>query len=456
MANPHFSVLFARILVLLAIASGWGLATPARAQEPTIDSVFADAPFDKWAAQGPREEVPWKVHMSADRLSFHQRLIATIQVEVPGPELLKRSHDEHITLLIEVRNGQGVSSRNYGLLELDNLKPEMKRSDVEFSWQAFAVPGQYEVSVALWDKKSGEHNFLHRLFHVDAYRNDPLPEMWRGLDVFEFWSTKRDGPDYMFHSDIEGRPNLALATRRPIHMEVLLDLTPSAEIFRGNYGHYNHYLGAALPTFKLFNQITLSNGSRSAEAVDVVQRHVVFEQNDGKDLDWTTLRKALSPDNGPGVVSVKDLKNKQQSPVYLREEIVRRLKAAPDQAAKPGGKPLHVFVLIGSPMDFYTFPKLPEIETGEENDCVIYYIQFDIFEHEQPRTHDPTRHSNRGFNRDRNSDRDADNFERGRFNGNVGSVEKMMKPLKTRAFQVRSPDDVRRALAKVMEEVGRM
>jgi hypothetical protein len=423
MANPHFPVLFARILVLLAIASGWGLATPQQAEEPTIDSVFADAPFDRWAAQGPREEVPWKVHMSADRLSFHQRLIATIQVEVPGPELLKRSHDEHITLLIEVRNGQGVSSRNYGLLELDNLKPEMKRSDVEFSWQAFAVPGQYEVSVALWDRKSGEHNFLHRLFHVDAYRNDPLPEMWRGLDVFEFWSTKRDGPDYMFHSDIEGRPNLALATRRPIHMEVLLDLTPSAEIFRGNYGHYNHYLGAALPTFKLFNQITLSNGSRSAAAVDVVQRHVVFEQNDGKDLDWATLRKALSPDNGPGVVSVKDLQNKQQSPVYLREEIVRRLKAAPDQTAKPGEKPLHVFVLIGSPMDFYVFPKLPEIETSE--DCVIYYLQFE-------------------FN------------QRQGITGGVGNVEKMLRPLKMRSFEVRSPDDVRRALAKVMEEVGRM
>ncbi|HXA83478.1 MAG TPA: hypothetical protein VNZ47_00280 [Candidatus Dormibacteraeota bacterium] len=425
MANPHFPVLFARILVLLAIAFGWSLATPLQAEEPTVDSVFADAPFDKWAAQGPREEVPWKVHMSADRLSFHQRLIATIQVEVPGPELLKRSHDEHITLLIEVRNGQGVSSRNYGLLELDNLKPEMKRSDVEFSWQAFAVPGQYEVSVALWDKKSGEHNFLRRLFHVDAYKNDPLPEMWRGLDVFEFWSTKRDGPDYMFHSDIEGRPSLTRATRRPIHMEVLLDLTPSAEIFRGNYGHYNHYLGAALPTFKLFNQITLSNGSRSAAAVDVVQRHVVFEQNDGKDLDWATLRKALSPDNGPGVVSVKDLQNKQQSPVYLREEIVRRLNAGSDQAAKPGKKPLQVFVLIGSPTHSYTFPKLPEIETGKENDCVIYYLQFEF------------------------------NQQQG-ITGGAGNVEKMLRPLKMRTFEVRSPDDVRRALAKVMEEVGRM
>jgi hypothetical protein len=296
----------------------------------------------------------------------------------------------------------------------------MKRSDVEFSWQAFAVPGQYEVSVALWDKKSGEHNFLRRLFHVDAYRNDPLPEMWRGLDAFEFWSTKRDGPDYMFHSDIEGRPNLTLATRRPIHMEVLLDMTPSAEIFRGNYGYYNRYLGAALPTFKLFNQITLSNGSRSVEAVDVVQRHVVFEQNQGKDLDWATLRKALSPDNGPGVVSVKDLQNRQQSPVYLREAIVRRLKGQSDQA---GEKPLHVFVLIGSPMDLYTFPKLPEIETGE--DCVIYYLQFE-------------------FN------------QRQGITGGAGNVEKMLRPLKLRSFEVRSPDDVRRALAKVMEEVGRI
>ena len=48
--------------------------------------------------------------------------------------------------------------------------------------------------------------FLRQLFHVDALKKDPLPEMWRGLDAFEFWGTKRDGPEYMFHSDVEGRP----------------------------------------------------------------------------------------------------------------------------------------------------------------------------------------------------------------------------------------------------------
>ena len=403
---------------------GCGLAASKQA-EPTTDSVFADAPFDQWAAQGNHQEVPWQVQMSADRLSFHQRLIATIKVQVPGPELLKRSNDDHITLLVEVRNGQGVSDRNFEMLELSNLKPEMKRSDVEFSWQAFAVPGQYELSVALWDKKSGEHNFLRQLFHVSAYRNDPLPEMWSGLPAFEFWGTKRDGPDYMFHSDIEGRPNLALATRRPIEMEVLLDMTPSSEVFRGSYGYYNHYLGAALPTFKLLNQINLKNGSRSAAALDLIQRHVAFEQNDGKDLDWAVLRKTLSPDNGPGTVSVKDLKNRQQSPVYLREEIVRRLKAGSDQATKTGERPLRVFILLGIPMDLYTFPKLPDIETGEEQNCVIYYLQFEFTQREG-------------------------------VTGAIGNVEKMLKPLKVRSFEVRSADDVRRALAKMLEELGKL
>jgi hypothetical protein len=425
MANRRFPVLFPRMLAFLAIATGAGFATSLPAEEPTTDSVFADAPFDKWSAQGNHQDVPWHVQTSADRLSFHQRLIATIQVQVPGPELLKRSHDEHITLLVEVRNGQGMSFRNFGLLELNNVKPEMKRSDVEFSWQAFAVPGQYELSVALWDKKSGEHNFLRRLFHVDAYRNDPLPEMWHGLDAFEFWGTKRDGPDYMFHADIEGRPNLALATRRRIEMEVLFDMTPSAEVFRGNYGYYNHYLGAALPAFKLLNQINLKNGSRRAAILDLVQRHIVFEQDDGKDLDWAVLCKTLSPDSGPGTVSVKNLKNRQQNPVYLREEIVHRLKAESDQAAKPREKPLRVFILLGGPMEFYVFPKLPEIETGEEKDCVIYYLQFEFSQREG-------------------------------ITGGINNVEKMLKPLRIRSFEVRSADDVRRALAKVMEEVGRM
>jgi hypothetical protein len=421
MASRLISRCCGSLLVSLVFVSAPALAI--QADEPTVDSIFAEAPFDKWQIQGPRQEVPWQVKMSDEKLSFHQRLVAMIKIQVPGPELVKRRNDEHITLLVEVRSSDGASFRNYGLLELENMKPEMKRSDVEFSWEAFVVPGQYEVDVALWDKNSGEHNFLRRTFRMDAYKNDPLPAMWQGLDAFEFWSTKRDGPEFIFHTDIDGRLNLPLATRRPIQLEVLLELTPSADIFHGSYALYTEYLESALPLFKVFSQIKVANGSSSVAAVDVVQRRVPFEQSDGKDLDWPSLSKALSSYNGPGLVSVEALKNKQQSPVYLRDEIVRRLSRTEGQPGKSGERPLHVFVLIGGPMDLYAFPKLPEVETGWEEDSVIYYLQLD---------------SNRW-----------------EVTGAAGKVEKMLKPLKIHTIHVVTAGDARRALARVMEEAGR-
>jgi hypothetical protein len=68
---------------------------------------------------------------------------------------------------------------------------------------------------------------------------------------------------------------------------------------------------------------------------------------------------------------------------------------------------------------------LPAIETGNENVCIIYYLHFEF-------------------------------FARKGLTGAAGNVEKMLKPLKMRTFQVRSPDDLRRALAKVLEEVGHL
>jgi hypothetical protein len=166
------------------------------------------------------------------------------------------------------------------------------------------------------------------------------------------------------------------------------------------------------------------------------------------------------PDNGPGVVSVRDLQNRQQSPVFLREEIVHRISdpatQVPASHVKPEERPLRVFVIIGSPMDLYAFPSLPAIETGNEEDCIIYYLMFDFFEHEHASTYDQMRPSNRGFNRDRINDRESNRFEHPGFSGNLGNLEKMLKPLKMRSFLVRSPDDARHALAKIMEEVGRL
>jgi len=101
----------------------------------------------------------------------------------------------------------------------------------------------------------------------------------------------------MFHADIEARPKLALATRRPIEMHVLLDMTPSI----GNFSRQLRIL-QPLPRaachVQLFNQINLKNGSRSAAALELGAAPYRLRQKwTGKDLTGKLIAKTLSPEH---------------------------------------------------------------------------------------------------------------------------------------------------------------
>jgi len=155
--------------------------------------------------------------MSAGPAFLPQRLIANIQVEVPGPELVKRSHDQQILLLVQVTNGLGVSFRNYGLLELDKMKAgvEAQRCAVLLAGRS---PSQASMTSPWPCGTRHQANTVScaACFTWMPIKNDPLPSMWRGLDAFEFWSTSRDGPEFIFHSDIDGHLHLPVLSKRPI------------------------------------------------------------------------------------------------------------------------------------------------------------------------------------------------------------------------------------------------
>ncbi len=466
---------YIKTLVLVALGLSSAPAAMAQAPETTAESAFAEVPFDQWVAEGPRQQVPWEVHASAHLLSIHQRLIASIEVVVPGTELVKRHADGRITLLVKVTDKAGASYRNFCVLELNDMKTDMRKTDMSFSWDAFALPGEYNVDVALYDKAAGEHNLYRGKLHVNPLKNDPLRDAWDGLPNFAFWSTKRDGPDYLFHSDIDGRLHLPLKTKRPVRLELLADLS-SSDTFKGSTAAYEQYLAVALPTFKAFSHINVSNGSLHLATLDLPQRRVSFTQDDGKDLDWPRLKAMLVPTNGPGVVSVGNLRERRrQSPVFLREELMRRIDAAPDpgdaQAEKGSqGKegshkqegshkedPLRVFVLIGSPMDLYAFPDLPPINLRKEDNCVLYYLQYE-FPNQRAISPAEFRIQNGLPGSDsligRRPARE-DVVGRG-LDGAIGNVERMLRPLKIHVLKVSSAADVRRALARVLADVSEM
>ncbi len=435
------------LLFLFALTVLFFAAPPIHGQEVPLEKVFGAVPFDLWVKQGPVAAIPWKVRILPFGLSVHQRMRAHIDVEVARRDLRNRPPDDRMIVLIQVTDAAGEQFRDYTLFRMQDVGPEIKKGEIDVYWNMYVLPGEYKVTVVLVDAAKGQHNLMQSQMHIEPPKNDPLPGIWLGLPAVEFLSPRLEGPDFIFRPDVTSRLHLPLPTRHPVELEVLADVTAS-DLFRGSTVFYNRYLSVALPLLKALSQVSLEQGSLNVAMLDLRQRRVTFEQNNVQVLDWPRARSVLAPENGPGTIDIKALEQHRESPAFLQDELLRRLNAAPAGAAasaeaqtsadpqasanllkksdaRASAEPLHVFVIIGSPMDFYSFRDLPHLPPGSEEKCVVYYLQFEML--------------NTTY---------AD--------GAIGNVRKMLKPLTVHVFKVRSAESVRHALAKMLEEVAAM
>ena len=197
------------ILVFVVLISS---AASLPCQDISTHALFTATPFDKWLAEGPRQQIPWKVRLLPVRLSMHQRLEAAIEVQIPEAELAKRRSDGPLILLVQLTDPAGRRYRHSGLFDLENIAGKAVKKDVPFYWIAFVLPGEYEVAVALYDKASGEHNFHLSRLRVDPLPDDPLPNAWRGLPSVEFWSPLSDRLDDLYRTEVQGHLSLPLRT----------------------------------------------------------------------------------------------------------------------------------------------------------------------------------------------------------------------------------------------------
>jgi hypothetical protein len=388
---------------------------PLQAQDITVEKAFSAVPFELWSQQEHRVEIPWKLEIKPYGLSLHQRLRAYVGVELKRRELVKRSPEGRLLVLLQVVDGSGQRFRDYGILQPKDFG-EARKGEIGLNWDMYMLPGMYHVTVMLVDTKSGEHNVRHSPLRIEALKDDPLPGVWTGLPAVEFLDPHMRGPDALYRSEILNKLHLPLATAHPVRLEILADVTAS-DLFHGSTTFYNRYLGVALPLLKALSQIELEQGSTDVAMLDLRKHSVTFEQDNVKELDWKRAKAVLAPENGPATIDIKALEQKRESPAFLQDELLRRLNV---QEA-----PLHVFVIIGSPMDFYSFRNLPHLPHGSEEKCVVYYLQFELL--------------NTAY---------AD--------GAIGNVRRMLSPLRLHVFKVRSAESVRHALAKILAEVAEM
>ncbi len=394
------------------------LSIPATCQSGLPNPQFASAPFEKWMAEGPSKQIPWKVMVWPERLSSHQRLLSYIEIFVPGKELIKRSGKGRLVALVQVTDSTGRVYQDDGALDLDPGHPATKDMDAFFAWGAFVLPGDYQVALALYDRETGEHNFTQRLMRIAPLKKDPLPEAWRDLPSVEFLE-RTEKFDSSYHPEIRGRLHLPLDSQRPLQIDLLVNLTPS-EILTGSNRAFNFNLRALIPIVKAFSQIDVSNGVVNLATLDLTRQKVSFEQSNinSSQLDWAELRDVLTAAD-PSKIDIRSLQGRKYNAAFLRDEIARRI---PSREENQSAVPMRVIILLSSSVAFSAREGLREIELPRECDCLVYHLRFDWWSSRLAAFDD---------------------------------IDKVLKPLKLRKFSASSAREVRKALAVMLEEISR-
>ncbi|HEV3038392.1 MAG TPA: hypothetical protein VHA33_11500 [Candidatus Angelobacter sp.] len=405
-------------------------------------SSFDKEKFEQWQKQGSREQIPWKIRLFSTGPSFHQRLSCHIEIEADADHILKHSKTGRVIAMIQLTDSKGEVFRNDGKIELAEME-KVRNANVVFSWDAFVLPGDYSAELALFDPQSEEHNFARQRLRIPALKSDPLADAWQGLPSVEYLAPKDyKDIDRLFHPDIDGKLKLQMATKRPLRIELLADFTPS-EIFAGSHTAYTAYLAGVIPTLKVFSQIMLPNGKLDVATLNLKDKKVVFEEEINSQshanastesdttpngLDWTRLKNSLK-ESDPSTVNVRVLQDRHPTPVFLRDELVRRITAGSTKVARDKSPPLRVYVLLSGSLDTYSFngpvfSPIPE-SLPEQCGCLIYYLEYEFF------------------------------WGRTAVLKTTSKVEKMFKPFKVRAFTVSSANDVRRAIATILDEIAK-
>jgi hypothetical protein len=425
-----------RSAVLIALLSLLLAARSASAQDSSIEQHFAAVPFQKWAAEGPKGDLPWHVHVTPPKLTLHQRIAVKIEIQLDGKELVKRCCDGQATALIELTDPQGHPYRNFVEKELKDAQLAMSDSMMILSWQVFLLPGDYRAVTAFFYSGHDPHSLTAQKIHVEPLRHDPLPEAWRNLPTVEFTDPQPEGLDELLLPSVAGRLQLPAKTAGPVRIEIIANLTPYPSE-RRKPKLYTERLGVFLPILKTLAQLDLENGSLRESVLDLTRRSVIFNQQDikGGNVAWAGLKEALSI-NSAVSVNVDDLREEEHLGDFLREEMTRRLADAADDQIK------RIFILVSGPMDLG--PPLLEIVPPADARFVLFYLKCNFLQ------------SSAFVRREHFSVEPVEPSEQALERAAPDGIARLLKGLQPRTFPVDSAQSVRQALAAVLGEISRM
>src|ERR1700722_4644221 len=161
-------------------------AVGAFGQKGLPDPVFDRIPFEQWLKGGEDAHIRWSTDILPARLGVHQRLSVVLSVRVDGSEFVKRSGPGQMVVFVEIRDRGDRVFRTHRAMHFEELKNPEALAAVSFDLYALILPGDYQLTIAVYDSGSKEHTLKHTKLHIPELPHDPLPDSWRGLPEAEY------------------------------------------------------------------------------------------------------------------------------------------------------------------------------------------------------------------------------------------------------------------------------
>jgi hypothetical protein len=427
------------------LALGLAGISAARAEDSgALDPAFSAVPFERWLTEGASTNLRWSIRVGGAELNNHQRLQSRIEIQLDGNEVLSRRGHGQLVVMIQFEDGAKRLYQTHGAIDLQDVKDEMGKSNIQYLQDAFLLPGDYRLGVVIFDAKTHDHWGEQKTVHVNPLRNDPLPGAWKNLPAVELLRSA-EPPDSWYIPYVSSGLRLPVSARRPLRVEVLMNASPSGPSRGLNTGTANsRNLANLVPALKVLSQMDVAGGSLHITLLDISKRRVIFEQDAVHQLDWTRLRDALTAAD-PNKIDVKSLEHREQNASFFMQQVRERL------GASGANEPLHVLIVLAAPMTLDSGDKsriIIDSETKPQGS--LYFVRYHLPLERAPLGAEPmSRMGRRGYGgmQPLPTTGPAEAFD---------SLQGILKPLQPRLFDVYSPDQFRKALGSLLDEIARL
>ena len=397
------------MVLFCALLCSFSFFTLSEDKYPPLD--LHSIPISGWLNGVDHADIPWNLRVTEPFLRVDQRLEVLFSLKIEAKAINKTGTEHELFLIsrISTPDGEWLNQPDIVRETLDQGLAD--GALVQFSMHVIVQPGDYVLWVVLYDRKTGKHNVTKRHFKVGELHGDPLPNLYSRMPLVEF-------QEYADIGDGVGASRnllyLPVRSRQSLDVRLISMLSPPEQwtgASRAVRTHNNDTIGA----LAALSQMGIASGTISITGLDLVRRQVLFQQDDFKSVDWNSLMDAIKKAQSPDI-SAGALQGSKNNGAFFRDYLNRQIGNGPAE-----GGPLRVFIVVTSSTLFESGADLRPIQIEGDCRCRVYYLRFRL-----------------------------------NVNDVFDELEKFMRPLHPRTFNLVSARDLRKAIAEIVEELEKL